>query len=46
METFGILGFSLGSMGFIFGIISFTKIQELENKLKKMQDKIDDLKND
>jgi hypothetical protein len=29
MEVFGIIGMSLGVIGFIFGLVSFAKIQKL-----------------
>ena len=34
MEVFGILGMSLGTMGFIFGIICLSKVQKLIKNLK------------
>ena len=35
MEVFGLLGMSLGTMGFIFGIICFKKIEKLTKTLKE-----------
>ena len=34
METFGIIGMSLGTMGFILGLTALAKISKLENQLK------------
>ena len=34
MEAFGIIGISLGAMGFIFGISAFTRLAKLEKRLK------------
>ena len=34
MEAFGIIGMSLGSMGFIFGMAALTKLSKLEKQLK------------
>ena len=34
MEAFGIVGISLGAMGFIFGISAFTRLSKLEKQLK------------
>jgi hypothetical protein len=36
METFGIIGMSLGTMGFIFGVIAVGRIDKLEKKLKEL----------
>jgi hypothetical protein len=36
METFGIIGMSLGAMGFIFGVIAVGRIDKLEKKLKEL----------
>lgn len=35
METFGIIGMSLGSVGFIFALTALAKIARLEEQLKK-----------
>lgn len=38
MEAFGIIGMSMGSMGFIFGIfgiVAYSRIDALEKKLKE-----------
>ena len=35
MEVFGLLGFSLGTMGFIFGIYCLGKIEKLTKTLKE-----------
>lgn len=35
MEAFGIIGMSMGVMGFIFGIIAYSRIDALEKKLKE-----------
>jgi hypothetical protein len=35
MEAFGIIGMSLGALGFIFGMSALTKISSLEKKLKE-----------
>ena len=35
MEAFGIIGFSLGTMGFIFAINALAKISKLEKQLKE-----------
>jgi hypothetical protein len=35
MEVFGMLGMSLGTMGFIFGIICLSKLQKLIKDLKE-----------
>ena len=37
MEAFGIIGMSMGSMGFIFGIIAMGRIDKLEKKLKEIK---------
>jgi len=36
MEVFGIIGMSMGTMGFIFGIASMSRINKLELKLKEL----------
>ena len=35
MEAFGIIGMSLGAMGFIFAISALTKISKMEKQLKE-----------
>ncbi|MBT5876283.1 MAG: hypothetical protein HOH43_22860 [Candidatus Latescibacteria bacterium] len=35
MEAFGIIGMSLGTMGFIFALSAQAKIAKLEKQLKK-----------
>ena len=35
MEAFGIIGMSLGSMGFIFGAGALAKLARLEEQLKE-----------
>ncbi len=35
METFGIVGMSLGTMGFIFAMSALAKISKLEKQLKE-----------
>jgi len=35
MEAFGIIGMSLGTMGFIFAINAITRIGKLEKQLKE-----------
>ena len=35
MEVFGIIGMSLGTIGFIFGMSALTKIAKLEKQLKE-----------
>ena len=35
MEAFGIVGMSLGTMGFIFAIVAMNQISALEKKLKE-----------
>jgi hypothetical protein len=35
MEAFGIIGMSLGTMGFIFGMAALAKVSKLENQLKE-----------
>ena len=35
METFGIIGMSFGSMGFIFAISALSRIAKLEKQLKE-----------
>ncbi len=35
MEAFGIIGLSLGSMGFIFAMSALAKISKLEKQLKE-----------
>lgn len=35
MEAFGIMGMSLGAMGFIFSLSALTKIAKLEKQLKE-----------
>lgn len=37
METFGIIGMCIGSMGFIFGMFAMSKINKLEKKLKELK---------
>ena len=36
VEAFGIIGMSLGTMGFILGIITQGRIDKLENILKEL----------
>lgn len=43
MEVFGIMGFSFGAMGFIFGLIAFTTALTNSNKVKELEQRIDDL---
>lgn len=33
---FGMMGMSMGGVGFVFGLISMTKIDKLEKKLKEL----------
>ena len=35
METFGIVGFSLGTVGFVFAMTALNKISKLEKQLKE-----------
>ena len=35
MEVFGMLGMSLGTMGFLFGLIAFVQTQKLTKTLKE-----------
>ena len=35
METFGMVGFSLGTVGFIFALVALDKISKLEKRLKE-----------
>ena len=35
MEVFGLMGMSIGSMGFIFGIMCLKKIEKLTKTLKE-----------
>ena len=35
MEEFGIIGMSVGAMGFIFALIALGKISKLEKQLKE-----------
>ena len=35
METFGMVGFSLGTVGFIFALAALDKISKLEKRLKE-----------
>ena len=35
MEVFGMLGMSLGTMGFVFGLIAFVRIEKLTKTLKE-----------
>jgi hypothetical protein len=35
MEVFGVLGLSLGSIGFVFGLIAFVQTQKLTKSLKE-----------
>ena len=44
MEVFGIIGMSLGAMGFIFGIIAIGRLDKLERKLKELNVLDDDFK--
>ena len=37
METFGIIGMSLGTTGFVFAIIAFGRIEKLIKKLKELE---------
>lgn len=37
MESFGIMGMSLGSIAFIFSLSALTRIAALEKKLKKLE---------
>ena len=36
MEVFGLIGMSMGTMGFVFGVISMNRINKLELKLKEL----------
>ena len=36
METFGIIGMSFGTMGFIFALNAMSRIDKLEKKLKEL----------
>jgi len=36
METFGIIGMSLGTVGFIFALNVISRIDKLEKKLKEL----------
>ena len=35
MEAFGIIGMSVGSMGFIFALSALAKVSKLEHQLKE-----------
>ena len=35
MEVFGVLGLSLGTIGFVFGLIAFVQTQKLTKSLKE-----------
>jgi hypothetical protein len=35
MEVFGVLGMSLGTMGFVFGLIAFVQTQKITRTLKE-----------
>ena len=35
MEAFGIMGFSLGAMGFVFALNALAQVSKLEKRLKE-----------
>ena len=35
MEVFGVLGLSLGTIGFVFGLIAFVQTQKLKKSLNE-----------
>ena len=37
MEAFGIIGMSLGSSGFVFGLLAFTQVSALTKELEKLK---------
>tara|TARA_B110000305_G_C19300890_1_gene569085 strand:+ start:77 stop:226 length:150 start_codon:yes stop_codon:yes gene_type:complete len=45
MEVFGIIGMSLGTMGFVFGIICFNQMGKLIKTLKEKKILEEDYKN-
>ena len=46
MEVFGFMGMSLGSMGFIFGIMCLKRIEQLTKQLQEMEILEQDYKED
>lgn len=35
--VFGVMGMSLGTMGFVFGLVAFNKVAHLEKKIKELE---------
>lgn len=46
MEIFGIIGMSLGLMGFVFGLIAVGKVDKIEKKLKELKVLNEDFKSE
>ena len=46
MESFGIIGMSMGTMGFIFALTAMARIEKLEKQLKKSGVLDDDCKSE
>ena len=42
--VFGMMGMSMGVVGFVFGIICFSKVDKLEKKLKELNVLVQDFK--
>ena len=40
MEAFGIIGMSLGSSGFVFGLLALVQSSSLKNELEKLKSKL------
>jgi hypothetical protein len=43
VEVFGMMGFTFGAMGFTFGLIAFTTASTNSNKIKELEQRMDDL---
>ena len=42
METFGIIGMSLGVLGFVFGISALTQVETVKKELDQLKRKIEE----
>ncbi len=42
MEVFGIIGMSLGAVGFVFGISALTQVNSLKKELENLKRKLED----
>ena len=45
MDIFAIAGFSLGALGFIFGVSALTQVNSIKNKLESLKRKTEKRRN-